>query len=72
MTAPTNAEIADAASQAEWLRWLIEDSLLLTAREKQRLLQELAHGAYSEQEQAQLRAVLLEEVQMRDRIRKER
>ena len=65
------AELCSPTSQAEWLRWLLEDSLLLSAREKQQVLQQLASGEYSAAEQEQMRDVLLEELRLKDQMRKE-
>lgn len=71
MKPPTDADLTSPAAQREWLCWLIEDSMLLSAREKQQFLQRLARGAYSAAEQSRLQQVLLDELQVRDRIRKE-
>jgi len=59
---PTEAE------RREWLRWLVEDSLVLSSEEKLALLGKL--DRLRESDQHQLLEILLDERRMLDRLRR--
>ncbi|MGH9428390.1 MAG: hypothetical protein ACRD2L_19055 [Terriglobia bacterium] len=60
-------ETVSEAERQEWLRWLVEDSLVLGSEEKVALLGKLEH--LSEDDQRQLLEILLDEQRMLDRLR---
>jgi hypothetical protein len=59
--------MASEAEKREWLRWLVEDSLVLSSEEKMALLGKLDH--LSESNQHQLLEILLDERRMLDQLR---
>jgi len=59
---PTEAE------KSEWLRWLVEDSLMLSSEEKGALLGKL--NQLKERDQLQLLEILLDERRALDRLRR--
>jgi hypothetical protein len=56
------------AERREWLRWLAEDSLVLSSVEKLALLEKPDH--LRESDQAQLLEILLDERRVLDRLRR--
>ena len=64
-------EVEDAVTEAErreWLRWLVEDSLVLGSEGKVALLRKLDH--LSKSDQCRLLEILLDERRVLDRLRR--